>query len=185
MANDWRTSGAIVKATSCGFHRSREEPRDSCSPAPRRLPGYSPKRGRPTDYGLRSPTPTQRESGGLRKASRDAWRARTRSEATSPFPPVHSGPPMAAGSCANCATACTRSLPEGREDRLISRGAWLAHTWSRDGSRVFAVRESDDERPRSATRLYRPSQPGRAGDRARPGAVATDDTAVARFQPVS
>ena len=36
--------------------------------------------------------------------------------------------------------------PDGKEERLLSEDQWLAHTWSRDGSEVFGIRETDDLR---------------------------------------
>ena len=36
--------------------------------------------------------------------------------------------------------------PDGKEQRLLTDDQWLAHTWSRDGSEVFGIRETDDLR---------------------------------------
>ncbi len=36
--------------------------------------------------------------------------------------------------------------PDGAHERLISGELWLAHAWSRDGSRIFAIRQSEEER---------------------------------------
>jgi serine/threonine protein kinase len=36
--------------------------------------------------------------------------------------------------------------PDGTGQRLMSDEHWLAHTWSRDGTRIFAIRETEDLR---------------------------------------
>jgi eukaryotic-like serine/threonine-protein kinase len=36
--------------------------------------------------------------------------------------------------------------PDGTGQRLFSDEYWLAHTWSRDGTRIFAIRETEDLR---------------------------------------
>jgi Tol biopolymer transport system component len=36
--------------------------------------------------------------------------------------------------------------PDGTAQRLLSDEHWLAHTWSRDGTRIFAIRETEDLR---------------------------------------
>jgi eukaryotic-like serine/threonine-protein kinase len=36
--------------------------------------------------------------------------------------------------------------PDGTRQRLLSQDQWLAHTWSRDGSEVLGIRETDDLR---------------------------------------
>src|SRR5262249_19588062 len=33
--------------------------------------------------------------------------------------------------------------PEGKRQRVLSEDHWLAHTWSKDGSRIFGIRETD------------------------------------------
>jgi Tol biopolymer transport system component len=36
--------------------------------------------------------------------------------------------------------------PDGKEQRVISHDQWLVHTWSRDGSEVFGISETEDLR---------------------------------------
>jgi hypothetical protein len=36
--------------------------------------------------------------------------------------------------------------PDGKQQRTLSDDHWLAHTWSRDGSRIFGIRESEELR---------------------------------------
>jgi Tol biopolymer transport system component len=36
--------------------------------------------------------------------------------------------------------------PDGKRQRILSADHWLAHTWSRDGSRIFGVRETEQLR---------------------------------------
>jgi hypothetical protein len=36
--------------------------------------------------------------------------------------------------------------PDGQQQRLLSDDHWLAHTWSKDGSRIFGIRETEQLR---------------------------------------
>ncbi len=36
--------------------------------------------------------------------------------------------------------------PDGKQERAVSDDHWLAHTWSRDGSRIFGIRETEQLR---------------------------------------
>jgi Tol biopolymer transport system component len=36
--------------------------------------------------------------------------------------------------------------PDGTEERVLSDDQWLVHTWSRDGSEIFGIRETEDLR---------------------------------------
>jgi Tol biopolymer transport system component len=36
--------------------------------------------------------------------------------------------------------------PDGKQQRVLSDDHWLAHTWSKDGSRIFGIRESEQLR---------------------------------------
>ena len=36
--------------------------------------------------------------------------------------------------------------PDGKQQRLLSDDHWLAHAWSRDGSRIFGIRETEQLR---------------------------------------
>jgi serine/threonine protein kinase len=36
--------------------------------------------------------------------------------------------------------------PDGKQQRMLSDDHWLAHTWSKDGSRIFGIRESEQLR---------------------------------------
>ena len=36
--------------------------------------------------------------------------------------------------------------PDGRNERQLSKEQWLVHTWSRDGSEIIGIKETDDLR---------------------------------------
>ena len=36
--------------------------------------------------------------------------------------------------------------PDGKQQRLLSDDHWFAHTWSRDGSQIFGIRETEQLR---------------------------------------